>query len=144
LTKQNAALREINDSRLRIYETLDVGIQDLELERNRLLVETSADKKLIKKWVFRQIFPPKFELILNLNSSLNQTIESLESKCEELTRQVEDMCKYLDIEKRKNERLNESLNDSFQQKKTFRLDKPCKEMKDEGNVSEPEPDEVSR
>lgn len=77
------------------------------------------------------------------NFSLNQTIESLESRCDELTKQVEEMSKYLSIEKRKNERLNESLHDSFLQKKTFRLDRPVKEAKDEGNVSEPEQDEVS-
>lgn len=49
LTKQNLALKEVNDSRLQIYENLDVSIRDLEIEKHGLLVQTSNDKKLIKK-----------------------------------------------------------------------------------------------
>lgn len=49
LTKQNLALKEVNDSRMQIYENLDVSIRDLEIEKHGLLVQTSNDKKLIKK-----------------------------------------------------------------------------------------------
>lgn len=51
LTKQTAALREVNDSRLRIYEQLEVSIQELEQTNQKLSVENISDKKLIKSWV---------------------------------------------------------------------------------------------
>lgn len=49
LTKQTVALREVNDSRLRIYEQLEVSIQDLERANHRLAVDHAADKKHIKR-----------------------------------------------------------------------------------------------
>lgn len=51
LNKQTAALREVNDSRLRIYENLEVNINDLEKTNLRLQNETSNQKKTIKSWV---------------------------------------------------------------------------------------------
>ncbi|KAF7996046.1 hypothetical protein HCN44_009831 [Aphidius gifuensis] len=48
MKKQTAALREVNDSRLKVYEQLEVSIQDLERANHRLIVENTADKKLIK------------------------------------------------------------------------------------------------
>lgn len=48
LTKQNIALKEVNDSRMQIYESLDVSIRDLELEKYSLTVQTSKDKNLMK------------------------------------------------------------------------------------------------
>lgn len=48
LTKQNIALKEVNDSRMQIYESLDVSIRDLELEKYSLTVQTSKDKTLLK------------------------------------------------------------------------------------------------
>ncbi|XP_060836828.1 LOW QUALITY PROTEIN: uncharacterized protein LOC132919324 [Rhopalosiphum padi] len=71
LTKQTAALREVNDSRLRIYEQLEISIQDLERNNQRLVQENINDKKHIK--------------------SLYDTIESLESRCEDLQHLVDDM-----------------------------------------------------
>ncbi|XP_050430634.1 cerebellar degeneration-related protein 2 isoform X2 [Adelges cooleyi] len=71
LTKQTAALREVNDSRLRIYEQLEISIQDLERNNQRLVQENLTDKKHIK--------------------SLYETIESLESRCEDLQHLVDDM-----------------------------------------------------
>ncbi|XP_039292894.1 cerebellar degeneration-related protein 2 isoform X2 [Nilaparvata lugens] len=71
LTKQTAALREVNDSRLRIYEQLEVSIQDLERANQRLAIESTSDKKLIK--------------------SLNGQVESLEVKCEDLQKQVDEL-----------------------------------------------------
>ncbi|XP_050524238.1 cerebellar degeneration-related protein 2 isoform X2 [Daktulosphaira vitifoliae] len=71
LTKQTTALREVNDSRLRIYEQLEISIQDLERNNQRLVQENLNDKKHIK--------------------SLYETIEGLESRCEELQHLVNDM-----------------------------------------------------
>jgi hypothetical protein len=48
LTKQTTALREVNDSRLRIYEQLEVSIQELERNNQRLLFDHTNDKKTIK------------------------------------------------------------------------------------------------
>ncbi|KAK4315156.1 hypothetical protein Pmani_013605 [Petrolisthes manimaculis] len=67
LSKQTAALREVNDSRLRIYEQLEVSIQELEKNNQRLSAESQSDKRKIK--------------------SLTNTLESLETKCEDLQRQ---------------------------------------------------------
>uniref|UniRef100_A0A182W5R7 Cerebellar degeneration-related protein 2-like n=1 Tax=Anopheles minimus TaxID=112268 RepID=A0A182W5R7_9DIPT len=70
LTKQNAALREVNDSRMKIYEQLEVSIQDLERDKYKLALEYQAEKKNVKQ--------------------LCSNIESLETKVEELTKSLED------------------------------------------------------
>lgn len=95
LQKQTAALREVNDSRLRIYEQLEVGIQDLERANHRLMVENTTDKKHIK--------------------SLLHNIESLESRYEELSRSLEEAKKLLSVERRKNDRLREENSQRDQQ-----------------------------
>lgn len=71
MTKQTVALREVSDSRLRIYEQLEVSIQDLERANHRLVFENSANKKHVK--------------------SLTATIEGLEGKCEELQTTIDDL-----------------------------------------------------
>ncbi|KAL2751528.1 uncharacterized protein V1477_000686 [Vespula maculifrons] len=71
MKKQTAALREVNDSRLKIYEQLEVSIQDLERANHRLVVENTGDKKLIK------------------NQCL--TIENLETRCEEMQKKIDDL-----------------------------------------------------
>ncbi|KAL1140128.1 hypothetical protein AAG570_000060 [Ranatra chinensis] len=76
LRKQTAALREVNDSRLRIYEQLEVSIQDLEHTNHRLATQSTADKKHI--------------------ASLESQIEKLETKCEELQRRIEEKEKWRD------------------------------------------------
>lgn len=81
LTKQTTALREVNESRLRIYEQLEGSIQDLERANHRLVVENTADKKQIK--------------------SLNSNVENLEIKCDELQNLVDDLNLQIDILKRK-------------------------------------------
>lgn len=48
LRKQSAALREVNDSRLRIYENLEVSINDIEKSNIRLMTESNNQKKTIK------------------------------------------------------------------------------------------------
>lgn len=49
MKKQTAALREVNNSRLKIYEQLEVSVQDLERANHRLVIENTSDKKLIKR-----------------------------------------------------------------------------------------------
>ncbi|KOX71438.1 Cerebellar degeneration-related protein 2-like [Melipona quadrifasciata] len=71
MKKQTAALREVNDSRLKIYEQLEVSIQDLERANHRLVIENTGDKKLIKSQCL--------------------TIESLEGRCEELQKKIDEI-----------------------------------------------------
>ncbi|XP_063531700.1 cerebellar degeneration-related protein 2-like isoform X2 [Cydia strobilella] len=88
LTKQTVALREVNDSRLRIYEQLEVSIQDLERANHRLAVDHAAEKKHIK--------------------TLCSNIETLEGKCEDLQKTVDDLNAQLEIARRRAERKPES------------------------------------
>ncbi|XP_015110251.1 cerebellar degeneration-related protein 2 isoform X2 [Diachasma alloeum] len=71
MKKQTAALREVNDSRLKVYEQLEVSIQDLERANHRLVVENTADKKLIKSQCL--------------------TIENLEAKLDELQKKLDEL-----------------------------------------------------
>lgn len=87
LTKQSAALREVNDSRLRIYEQLEVSIQDLERANHRLVLENSSERKRVK--------------------SLTATIEQLETKNEELLATVDDLRLQVDLLKRKESQKSE-------------------------------------
>lgn len=52
LTKQNTALREVNDTRLKIYENIEISIQDLEKQNHRLNVESTNLKRVNKTYVF--------------------------------------------------------------------------------------------
>ncbi|XP_037937188.1 cerebellar degeneration-related protein 2-like [Teleopsis dalmanni] len=87
LKKHTTALREVNDSRLKVYEQLEVGIQDLERANHRLLIENTSDKKHIK--------------------TLVHNVETLESRCDELTKILEEARQSLSMERRKVERLME-------------------------------------
>lgn len=71
MKKQTAALREVNDSRLKVYEQLEVSIQDLERANHRLIVENTANKKLIK--------------------SQGVTIEIQETKVDELQKKFDEL-----------------------------------------------------
>ncbi|XP_029033076.2 cerebellar degeneration-related protein 2 isoform X1 [Osmia bicornis bicornis] len=71
MKKQIAALREVNDSRLKIYEQLEVSIQNLERANHRLVVEKTSDKKLIKSQCL--------------------TIENLEARCEEFQKKIDEI-----------------------------------------------------
>ncbi|XP_063706749.1 cerebellar degeneration-related protein 2-like [Culicoides brevitarsis] len=106
LRKQNAALREVNDSRLRIYEQLEVSIQDLERDKHRLAVEYANDKKKFK--------------------SASQNIECLETKCDELSRQINELQTMLDMERKKNKRLQEERNATQQSPTTTQKISPNK------------------
>ncbi|XP_004518904.1 uncharacterized protein LOC101457718 isoform X2 [Ceratitis capitata] len=86
LKKHANALREVNDTRLKVYEQLDLGIQDMERSNHRLTAENNSDKKHIK--------------------TLVQTIEALEARQEELNKQIDELRQSLTMERRKNERLS--------------------------------------
>uniref|UniRef100_A0A034VIJ5 Cerebellar degeneration-related protein 2-like protein n=1 Tax=Bactrocera dorsalis TaxID=27457 RepID=A0A034VIJ5_BACDO len=86
LKKHTTALREVNDTRLKVYEQLDIGIQDLERANQRLTAENTSDKKHIK--------------------TLVQNIEALEARQDELNKQLEELRQALSMERRKNERLS--------------------------------------
>ncbi|XP_065203231.1 cerebellar degeneration-related protein 2 isoform X2 [Planococcus citri] len=86
LTKQTAALKEVNSSRFRIYEQLEISIQDLEHDNVTLSQQSAADKKQIK--------------------SLLETIQSLENKCDELQQQLDKKTLELENEKRQRNTAN--------------------------------------
>merc|ERR1719225_2056068 len=70
LNKQTTALREVNDSRLRIYEQLEISIAEMEKANSRLVEESVSDKARIK--------------------CLTMSTSQLEQRCEELQRAVEE------------------------------------------------------
>ncbi|XP_050099449.1 uncharacterized protein LOC126579844 isoform X2 [Anopheles aquasalis] len=80
LNKHNVAQREANESRMKIYEQLDLGIWDLEQTKYKLTLENKAEKKK--------------------NRQLHSTIEGLEAKVEELTRTLMEERRQMQIEKR--------------------------------------------
>lgn len=129
LTKQTVALREVNDSRLRIYEQLEVSIQDLERANHRLVLDNSAEKKHIK--------------------SLNTTIESLEAKCEELQSTTDDLRLQVDVLRRRSQRNSDVQVSTVSSRETVTL-RPVDRRYDEEKglvspVSSASPtDEVSR
>lgn len=84
LTKQTAALREVNDSRLRIYEQLEVSIQELERANQRLAIESTNDKKHIK--------------------NLTGQIDTLEVRCEELQKNLDELTVALEAARRRQRR----------------------------------------
>ncbi|XP_017082518.2 cerebellar degeneration-related protein 2-like [Drosophila eugracilis] len=81
LRKHINAMTEVNDSRLKVYEQLEVGIQDLERANQRLNLEKNRDKKQIK--------------------SLTTNTEVLEARCEELNQLLSDARQSLSTERRK-------------------------------------------
>ncbi|EDV54527.1 cerebellar degeneration-related protein 2-like [Drosophila erecta] len=81
LRKHINAMTEVNDSRLKVYEQLEVGIQDLERANQRLNLEKNRDKKQIK--------------------TLTTNTEVLEARCEELNQLLSDVRQSLSTERRK-------------------------------------------
>ncbi|XP_020289686.1 cerebellar degeneration-related protein 2 isoform X2 [Pseudomyrmex gracilis] len=75
MKKQTAALKEVNNTRLKVYEQLEVSVQDLERANHHLVIENTSDKKLIK--------------------SQSVTIENLEIRCEELQKKIDDLTEQL-------------------------------------------------
>lgn len=68
----------------------------MERDKHRLAVESASDKKKLK--------------------SLSQNVECLESKCDELSKQINELQTLLDMERRKNQRL---LDDGIKSTKTM-------------------------
>lgn len=64
LSRQACSLREVNESRLKIYEQLEQTVAELEKSNQRLQQESRSDKKRIR--------------------SLSSSVDLLEKKCEEL------------------------------------------------------------
>lgn len=84
---------------------------------------------------------------------LNESIEKLELKCDELTKQYEDVRRLLEQERRKNERIQENsgnnLNESMKVTSTTPSMMPVENFSEEsknrhilGSASEPEIEEV--
>ncbi|XP_040571308.1 uncharacterized protein Cen isoform X2 [Lepeophtheirus salmonis] len=70
LTKQNLVLREVNESRLKVYEQLEVSINDLEDSNRKLVEESKSDKSRIKSLVLA-------------NNRLESRMEELQGSMEE-------------------------------------------------------------
>ena len=49
LTKQTAALKEVNESRVRIYEQIEISLSELETNNLRLSEDSAAEKSKIKR-----------------------------------------------------------------------------------------------
>lgn len=71
LSRQSAALKEVNESRLRIYEQLEVSVTELEKTNQKLLSESSGDKKRIRR--------------------LCDSVGVLETKCDDLQKMVDEL-----------------------------------------------------
>ncbi|KAK3102713.1 hypothetical protein FSP39_013361 [Pinctada imbricata] len=71
ITKQLETVRDSSESRMRIYEELDRNSQELEKTNQRLMIDSKTDKQRIEK--------------------LSSTISSLEDKCEEFQKKIDDM-----------------------------------------------------
>ncbi|KAK2155093.1 hypothetical protein LSH36_249g01011 [Paralvinella palmiformis] len=71
LTKQLEVLRNVNDSRMRIYEEVDRNLQELEKTNKKFRKEIRADKERIK--------------------GLTSTVDTLEVKCAELSAKLEEL-----------------------------------------------------
>lgn len=71
LTKQTTSLREVNESRIKVYEQLEISLQDLEKTNQRLQHESTVDKKKIR--------------------STCSMVETLEKKCDELQKTVDEL-----------------------------------------------------
>jgi len=70
LTKQTAALKEVNESRVRIYEQIEISLSELEDDHSRLSEESASEKIKIK--------------------SLSFTVQALENRCAELQKHLEE------------------------------------------------------
>ncbi len=51
LTKQNLALREVNESRVKVYEQLEETLAEMEADAKRRNEEAKADKGKVKRSV---------------------------------------------------------------------------------------------
>ncbi|KYN41360.1 Cerebellar degeneration-like protein 2 [Trachymyrmex septentrionalis] len=86
MKKQIAALREVNNTRLKVYEQLEVSVQDLERANHHLVIENTSDKKLIKRWQ-RETGIDTFvqRAVPSSSKSSQETIEATAASDEEMT-----------------------------------------------------------
>lgn len=136
LTKQNLALKEVNDSRMQIYESLDVSIRDLEIEKHGYMVQSSNDKKLIKRLVASASNLILILILIKFSISLKQSNETLELSKEELTKQIEELTRNMELERRKSDRLRESSESQAPLKSIV------SKVRHTSSASEPETEEV--
>lgn len=114
LNKQSTTLREVNDSRVKIYEQLEVSIAELETTNKKLIEENMTDKVKIRRYVFLIASEtPIWMRIVNLFFfSLCENIEKLENRCEELQRLLDEsrglLEKQQQLQKRRRERSRKS------------------------------------
>lgn len=73
--------------------------------------------------------------------SLNQSIEALELRCEELTKQVDELTQSLDAEKRKNFRLQKN---TASESPALSCSTALSKVRHTSSVSEPETEEVTK
>lgn len=109
MTKQTAALKEVNTSRIKIYEQLEISIQDLEHSKDVLSRQNAADKKQIKRYdlvsfnlvliIFKKIY--FYFLFIFFFFSLLETITTLETRCEDLQGSLDRVSAELEYEKRR-------------------------------------------
>lgn len=71
LAKQAAALRDMNESRMKVYEQLEVSMVDIERHNQRLCEDNGLDKEKIR--------------------SLSATVQTLERQCEDLQRCLDEV-----------------------------------------------------
>ena len=92
LTKQTAALKEVNESRVRIYEQIEISLSELETNNLRLSEDSATEKSKIRRLVFssHQISPSPQTSPWCLCFSLSTTVTALENRCEELQRSLEE------------------------------------------------------
>ncbi|XP_033226706.1 uncharacterized protein LOC117179141 isoform X2 [Belonocnema kinseyi] len=125
MKKQTAALREVNDSRLKIYEQLEVSIQDLERANHLLVVDNANEKKVIKSQVLT------IETLENRYDELQKKFDELKTKHQALVRQQaaneESQAKNL-------WKVSSSQDDSIKQSAASNLKKQTSEV--DGNVQQ--------
>merc|ERR1719189_3169402 len=96
LTKQTSTLREINDSRVKIYEQLEVSIADLESTNKHLVEESKLDKQKIK--------------------SLCANINRLDARCEDLQRCLDEARLKAEVTERKNKSSHQNFSSNTEKK----------------------------
>jgi len=87
LTKQTAALKEVNESRVKIYEQIEISLSELETNNLRLSEDSAVEKSKIKRF---SLFSSGLTITSGLFSSLTTTVTALENRCEELQRSLEE------------------------------------------------------
>jgi len=81
LNKQTTALREVNESRLKIYEQLEISVNELEIVKHKLGIDYANEKKRTK--------------------NLCAMVENLETKNNELLGTIDDLTLQIDLLKKK-------------------------------------------